>query len=346
MNSIKEYSINEQKEWNKIVRAIDNYEVFYLAEYNYAFMMENPQNGIPVLLLYENQDEYAINVVFKRDISLDENFKEKIPENKFFDLITPYGYGGFIGKIKDYQSLNNCYTQYCKDNHFICEFVRFELFGDYWRNYCGEVESHLHNVIRNLNIPLDEIWMDFKQKVRKNVKKAIKNGLEVIIDADGKYIDEFLRIYYPTMKRSNAQNKFFFSKKFFEYLNQMTDNTIYFYIVYQGKVISAELVLYDEENAYSFLGGTDSDFFELRPNDLLKFEVIKWAKEKKLKNFVLGGGYGEDDGIFQYKACLSPYGIVDFYTGKRIYDMNSYEKLVSLRNNLIENEEFFPRYRG
>lgn len=37
-----------------------------------------------------------------------------------------------------------------------------------------------------------------------------------------------------------------------------------------------------------------------RANDFLKFEVIKWAKEKGFKNYVLGGGYGTDDGIFQY----------------------------------------------
>ena len=96
-------------------------------------------------------------------------------------------------------------------------------------------------------------------------------------------------------------------------------------------------MIYGGENAYSFLGGTDSEFFDFRPNDLLKFEIIKWAKEKGLKNFILGGGYGEDDGIFQYKSCLAPHGIVDFYIGKKIYDENSYEKLISIRKNSIKN---------
>lgn len=346
MEFIKEYTIAEQKKWNALVRSLNNYEVFYLAEYNYAFMKESPKNGVPVLLLYENQEDYAINVVYKRDIALDENFRGKIPLNKFYDVITPYGYGGFTGRVSDYNKLNHYYMQYCKKNHFICEFVRFGLFGEYYKHYCGDVQSCSHNVIRHLEISLDEIWMDFKQKVRKNVKKAIRNDLKILIDENGKHINEFLRIYYSTMKRSNAHSEFYFSKDFFENLNQMQDNTIYFYALYRDKIISAELVIYGGENAYSFLGGTDSEFFDFRPNDLLKFEIIKWAKEKGLKNFILGGGYGEDDGIFQYKSCLAPHGIVDFYIGKKIYDENSYEKLISIRKNSIKNEKFFPSYRG
>ena len=91
------------------------------------------------------------------------------------------------------------------------------------------------------------------------------------------------------------------------------------YVVHEGKIISTELVIYGTENAYSYLGGTDRDYFDVRPNDYLKYEIIKWAKAKGLKNFVLGGGYGADDGIFQYKLCLAPHGEYDFYIGRSQY---------------------------
>lgn len=121
---------------------------------------------------------------------------------------------------------------------------------------------------------------------------------------------------------------------------------MYFNVVYEGKIISTELVIYGAKNCYSYLGGTDEDYFDVRPNDYLKYEIIKWAKEKGLKNFVLGGGYGSDDGIFQYKLCLAPHGERDFHIGKRIFDKVVYDKLVAIRSEEELNENYFPLYRS
>ena len=348
---IIEIGIDEKKQWNEIVRSFPRYDVFYLYEYVFAFMSENKSNGEPILLLYEKDSDRAINVVFKRDISLDEHLEGKVKEKQYYDLITPYGYGGFMGDIQDYDLLNQEYTDYCREKGYVCEFVRFELFSDYYAHYDGVTESRTHNVVRSLEAPLDEIWMDFKQKVRKNVKRANTYNLEIIIENTGEYLDDFLGIYYGTMDRSNAETEYYFSKGFFKNLNQMKENIMYFHVVHEGNIISTELVIYGAENAYSYLGGTNREFFDMRPNDFLKYEIIKWAKEKGLSNFVLGGGYGSDDGIFQYKTCLAPHGIKDFYIGRKVLDVSAYDELCHLRgaesNSMrLDRVGFFPEYRG
>ena len=312
-------------------------------------MKEDPQNGIPLLLLYEKGNDRAMNVVFRRDVAKDRKFKGKIEENTYFDLITPYGYGGFWGNVEKWDDLNKEYQEYCQEKGYICEFVRFELFSTDRKYYAGNIETKTHNVIRNLEIPLDDIWMDFKQKVRKNVKRATKSNLQIIIENTDDHLKDFLDIYYSTMDRCDAQNSFFFSKDFFKEITLMSENIMYFYAVYDNKIISAELVIYGSQNCYSYLGGTNSEYFNVRPNDFLKYEIIKWAKEKGLKNFVLGGGYGVDDGIFQYKTSLAPKGIVDFYIGKRIFDEKEYRELLNLRikeNPRIKALQYFPQYRA
>ncbi len=349
MNYISEINVKEREKWNGIVTSFPNYDVFYLNEYVTAFMNENNDNGEPLLIYYQNGNDRAINVVFKRDISKSPNFKKKVEENKFFDIISPYGYGGFIGDITDYDTLNSAYDSYCIEQGFICEFVRFELFTEYHKFYNGEVETKTHNVIRNLEMPLDNMWMDFKQKVRKNVKRANQNNLEIKIENTGEKLSDFLEIYYSTMDRSEADSTFYFSKDFYIALNKMKDNIMYFHVIYEGKVISTELVIFGSENAYSYLGGTNGDYFHLRPNDFLKYVIIKWAKEKGLKNFVLGGGYGADDGIFQYKTSFAPNGVVDFYIGRKIFNQEVYNKLVEIRakkNPDCTNSTFFPQYRA
>lgn len=338
----------EDNGWNDYVRRLDNYDVFYLREYSIAFMNENKENGIPHLFVYENGEEYAINVAFMRNVRDVTFFEERLDDGDYFDLVSPYGYGGFIGRITDYTTLSREYEDLCRQKGIICEFVRFELFTDYHDHYAGEVETRTHNVVRNLEMSLDEMWMDFKQKVRKNVKKANSYGLQIIIENTGDYLQDFLDIYYSTMDRSSAENEYYFSKNFFETLNSMRDNIMYFHVMHEGKIISTELVIYGAENCYSYLGGTNREYFNLRPNDFLKYEIIKWAKDKGLKNFVLGGGYGFDDGIYQYKTCLAPQGIMDFYIGHKIFNQKSYDYLVSIRKNGEKsiNENFFPVYRS
>ena len=61
---------------------------------------------------------------------------------------------------------------------------------------------------------------------------------------------------------------------------------------------------------------------------------------------MLGGGYGKDDGIFQYKMCLAPKGVCDFYIGRNIFDNRAYNKLVKMREEYTLNEGYFPLYRS
>lgn len=340
-------TLEDKNKWNKIVKSFNNYEVFYLAEYVEALKIHG--DGEPYLFYYNDTKTKAINVFMKRDIADDKNLLGKIEKNKYFDIVSPYGYGGFIIEGDNYVIVNNEFEKYCKENAIISEFVRFNLLEGYEKIYNGKVERIKHNIIRTLDLNLEEMFMDFEHKVRKNIKKANRNGLNIQIDTKGETLHEFLKIYYETMNRNNAEKGYYFEEKFFETINKMKENIAYFNVLYDKKIISTELVLYSKNNCFSYLGGTNSEYFDLRPNDFLKYEIIKWAKEKKIKNFILGGGYGkEDDGIYKYKKSFAPNGIHDFYIGKNIFNKEIYNELVNISNNKNEivNKDFFPLYRA
>jgi len=346
---IKEIHIDNPS-WDEAVKKYSGYDVYYISSYMKAFQIQG--YGEPVLLIYSNGSDYAVSTVFKRDVANDKHFEKKIEPGKYYDISAPYGYGGFIGTVSDWDRLEDEWTEWCREENIICEFERFNLFSDYRKYFRGEVESRTHNVVRSLNLSKDDMWMDFKQKVRKNVRRANKYDLEIIVENEGTYLDDFLRIYYGTMERTDAEDMFFFKREFFETINQMKDNICYFHTVYnddetgERKIISTELVIYGSQNVYSYLGGTDREYFDMRPNDFLKWEIIKWAKEKGLRNFVLGGGYGSDDGIFEYKKCLAPNGITDFYIGRRILDEEKYNALCRIRSIDRKSERYFPAYRA
>lgn len=340
-------TVYETERWDAIVKSFKGYDVNYLSGYAKAFQLHG--DGEPLLFYYDDGNTKAMNVVMKRDIAMAEPFKDKLPLGTWFDLSTPYGYGGFWVEGDRPELVEEAYNKFCHEEGFVSEFVRFHLFSNYQTFFTGISESYTRNVVRTLELPLDDMLMDFEHKVRKNIKKAYNAGLEVEIDAVGVRLNDFLRIYYGTMERNCAKSTFFFSENFFREINKLSDNCLYIHILYEGKVISTELVLYGTENCYSFLGGTDQDYFHLRPNDLLKYEIIKWAKEKGLKRFILGGGYGEDDGIFKYKKSFAPNGLMNFYIGKRIFNEEIYKELVNIRSHESSFDietQFFPKYRG
>lgn len=180
-------TINEKEKWDDIVKSFNNYDVCYLSGYAKAFQLNG--EGEPVLFYYDDNKTRAINVVMKRDIAKASSFEGRLSLNTYFDLSTPYGYGGFWIEGDDYESVNTVYDSYCRENRFVSEFVRFHLFSGYQLHFSGVSVSKTHNVIRSLDIELDEMLLDFEHKVRKNIKTADKAGLVVEVDTTGKRFD-------------------------------------------------------------------------------------------------------------------------------------------------------------
>jgi hypothetical protein len=276
-----------------------------------------------------------------------------------FDLTSSYGYGGpcVIGCVSSEEKATfwSSTQTAAGEANVVSEFIRFMLGREEECDYPGQIVKRSSNVIRLLDIDLDTMWMEFGHKIRKNVIKASSFDLQFVVDK-GENLEDFMRIYYSTMDRCDAKENYYFKRDFYEKLNtELTNHAIYFYVLKDGQVISTELVLYGKENMYSYLGGSMSEFFYMRPNDFLKYEIIRWGHEKGIQNYILGGGYKGDDGIFRYKQNFAPEGVVKFFTGQRVFDQEKYEKLVSLRNKKAireggepvsgETHSFFPLYR-
>jgi hypothetical protein len=265
------------------------------------------------------------------------------------DVITPYGYGGPFFWGEDRNAVADefwaGFAEWARAAHVVSEFVRFSLFEDELLPYPGDREQKLVNVVRDLEPDPDELWMDVERKVRKNVKKARRSGVRVEFDDTGARLDDFLRLYLDTLARREAPERYGFSREFFERIrDELPGLFVYVHALHGDEVVSSELVLLSERSAYSFLGGTNPDAFQLRPNDLLKYELILWAKAAGKSRFVLGGGYQEGDGIFRYKRSFAPRGLVPFFAGRRILEPDLYAELS--RRHGGDDAAFFPAYRN
>ncbi|RLD28363.1 MAG: hypothetical protein DRI75_06995 [Bacteroidetes bacterium] len=278
----------------------------------------------------------------------------------YFDLCSPYGYSGpFYNDTIQKECLFEFWSavdEWYANNNIVSEFIRFCLKENH-HFYSGKLIPTLTNIKgRILEEKLQ--WKSFKQKVRNNYRKAIKNNLKVTIATKEKINDNtiltFFNIYTSTMKRKNARKQYLYPLSYFKKFIKENDNKCAIALIYKEDIaISTELILLSNDTIYSFLGGTLEDYFYVRPNDFLKIEVMKWARKHNIKYYVLGGGINDDDDLYKYKKSFFPHDKdVIFYTGKKIINKNVYDKLLNKKNENItdvikENnyDNYFPEYR-
>ncbi|GAA1549045.1 Acetyltransferase (GNAT) domain-containing protein [Brevibacterium sandarakinum] len=273
------------------------------------------------------------------------------------DIISPYGYGGPLhwGLADAAESAARFWADFdswARDNNVVSEFLRCSLFDEELLPYPGRLRQRQTNFVRDLTVSAEELWTGVLSKVRRNVRRAKREGVSAVIDTEGELIDEFLRIYLSTMDRRSSAQWYRFDREFFAGLHAaLPGKCAYVFAQHEGRLISVDLLLLGADAGYYFLGGTDEAAFSVRPNDFVKWEVMNWLHERKYRNYVLGGGVRSDDGLERYKRGFAPDGGVAFLTGERVFATEEYERLTAARragvdeSGLTWDEEFFPAYR-
>jgi len=274
------------------------------------------------------------------------------------DLTSAYGYGGPFGWNVTNEETALFWTnfdEWARDQEAVTSFDRLSLFPEQLVPFNGEIESKGFNIIRRLDLSEADLWTDYAPKVRQNVNRARRLGLRVEADLSGKRLDEFMAIYISTMTRRNASTEYFHSRKFFEsIIRDLPGHFAFFHLDLEGRAISSELVLLSTTSAYSFLGGSLKESFDLRANDLFKHEIFTWCRNAGKKTVVLGGGYRGADGIFAFKKSFAPTGAVAFKVGHRTYDPARCLRMIEQRRSWEKERgiewtpdpEYFPVYRA
>ena len=347
-------NIEENDKWNTIVKSFDNHDIYYLADYTKAFKIHG--DGEPILIYYQDKYIRAMNVVMKRDIEKDRNFNGKLESGVFFDLTTPYGYGGFIidGDINNdsIKKLDEAYSNYCRSNNIISEFVRFHPVINN-----SAVNKAIYDVVdlgSTITIDLkskEQIWKDLTSKNRNVIRKAIKSGVEIYWGRSLELVEEFIPLYNATMNKDNATDYYYFDKAFYQsVVEDLRYNSLIFYALYNHKIIAISMILFSNNNMHYHLSASDREYQSLAATNLLLYEAACWGCENGFEAFHLGGGLGsKEDSLYKFKAAFNKKSDTYFSIGKKIFDKEKYEELINIRKNqsvFDENTNFFPVYRG
>ncbi len=325
-----------------------NYKDIYFSP-NYGKLYEKAENGKAVCWTYNGKEGVVLHQFILRRIPI-------LTEESWFDIVTPYGYGGpIIEKINDGHSKEELtdafekeFSKYCKENNIVSEFVRFHPilknaydFGNVYSPKC---------IRQTLGTSLefeDPLLEEFSKGCRKNIRRTTSAGVSCRVTLAPKDISVFKDIYYATMDRNSATEYYYFDDEYFQKcLEFFGENLLLVEAMYNEKTISAGLYFVYNDIIHIHLSGTLTEFLKLSPAYLLRYSVMVWGKENGYKLIHHGGGKSNsrDDSLFLFKKQFAQKTEFDFYVGKKIWNELAYDALCK-KVNVDKEEEYFPAYR-
>lgn len=306
------------------------------------------------MIYYRDADTRFCYVVMRSDISAFAKFKGFLEKEKYFDYETPYGYGGPLSDDTIPEESQKRFlremTEYSMENGVVSQFIRFHPLLANHKSMPDVFETrYLHDTIYiNTDYP-DLIMENMESKNRNMVRKAVKSGVTVERREIGDYSD-FIPIYEETMKRDGAAEYYFFPAEYFRSQMNLKEYACIFYAMVEKQPIAGAMMYFNDKFMHYHLAGTLTEFRKYSSNNLLLYEAAKWACEKGIKRFHLGGGMALDDSLFGFKKQFNKNGRLPFVVGRTIFDPACYQKLLYFRKTIdpdfyMDNERMI-QYRA
>jgi predicted N-acyltransferase len=123
---------------------------------------------------------------------------------------------------------------------------------------------------------------------RKNIKRSVREGVRLFEAETFDHIREFHRIYINTMIRTDASGQYHFSLGYFLRLfDEMRNQVRFTMAAWNGRIVGAILYTHDDDNIYSYSGGADSAFQQMRPSNAIVYDVVRWGAFHGKKRLIL-----------------------------------------------------------
>jgi lipid II:glycine glycyltransferase (peptidoglycan interpeptide bridge formation enzyme) len=216
-------------------------------------------------------------------------------------------WGGPIVKNNDPVLLNKLlkkYDRHIKKKAIYTQFRNLWDWGDcksVFNQNGYEYKDHL-DIFHDLTKSPDELLMEMHKGRRKNIRRAIKKGLEFNELKTKKQIHigyELVKETYNKVSLPFPDYSLF--KNSFEIMNGK-EMVKFFGAFYKGKMIGFRAVLCFNNSIYDWYAGSDPKHLDKYPNDFLPWKIMEWGSKNGYEKFDFGGAGKPNE----------PYGVRDF----------------------------------
>ncbi|AIY06243.1 hypothetical protein Plano_2278 [Planococcus sp. PAMC 21323] len=278
-------------------------------------------------------------------------------EEAFYDITTPYGYGG--PRISDCKegakaelvaAFHHAFEEYCLQENIISEFVRFHPLFTNAQDFesCYELTFRRYTTGTNLKDFDDPIKSEFSRSKQKSVQKALKAGVEYRVIVNPPDLKEFKHLYYETMNRRGAASVYYFDDAYFDgLLKSFGPSIVVVEVVYEGKIIASGLNFAYGKFIHIHLSGTLQEYQDLSSAFVMRYALVLWGKEHGMELIHEGGGLTgkPDDPLYLFKKQFGKNTEFSFYVSYKVWNQKVYDLLCD-SVGVDKEHASFPAYRS
>ncbi len=165
----------------------------------------------------------------------------------------------------------------------------------------------------------EKIFSSLRDSTRRNIKKAKNQGVEVKISGDSAGVREFYRLNCLTRREHGLPPQpYHFFKKAFEHI--ISEGFGFITLASRnGEIIAGAVFFHFGDTAIFKYGASDKKFQELRANNLVMWEGIRWLGNKGYSSISFGRTELENKGLRQFK---NGWGADEYSINYFKYDLN------------------------
>ncbi len=172
-------------------------------------------------------------------------------------------------------------------------FVNRTAYKRHRLNLCDETQNSLYQTFN-------------KRTVQYSIRKALRNGVQIIEDNSSEGMEEFCRLNSMTRKKNGVPCQ---PKKFFEKIYQeliISGSSFLLFATYESKRVASGLFLKFGKSIYYKYNASDPEYLsKVTPNHLLMWSAIEKARTEDFKIFDLGRTSSFDQGLLRHKRMWS-----------------------------------------
>jgi len=300
--------IINKSQWENFI--LQNSEMTFLHSWNWGEFNKNTGEKIWRIGIFEDNElqavELVIKVIAKRGsflfvpqgpmISRKSKVESRKLLNELFVFLKKLGREEKVGFIRVSPILENT-----SENLDI-----FKSFG--FRNAPIHMMHPETTWLLDITKSEDEIFKEMRKTHRNLIRRAGKEGVEIIQSVDEKYLKAFYKIHMETVRRHKfIPFSYDYIKKEID-LFKNDDQINIFSAKYKNEIISSAIVVFYGNQAFYHHGASSSKYSKIPASYLVLWEAIREAKKrnKKIFNFY---------GIVENKPKHPWFGLSKFKKG-------------------------------
>jgi hypothetical protein len=179
------------------------------------------------------------------------------------------------------------------------KYIEFRGGSDFFEG-TPNCEEHIFHIL-NLDGDEERLFKSLRESTRRNIRKAEKEGVVVSLLYTLESLATFYQLHCGTRKwHGLPPQPWSFFKKIFEHVITYRKGFVAL-AVYQGKPIAgAVYALYRDQALYKF-GASDRNYQNLRANNMVMWEAIRWFCRNGFCSLDFGRTEPENEGLLQFK---------------------------------------------